>query len=106
MLIRVLGFDLSAMAKDVYDDAVVDVVGPQTVVSEPVVIKVCLRSRLPVASSHHLPTGPLPWQHYCQAARLLVSIQACLDLRPPHQSALLRPLFRYLLHVYRGAHPS
>ncbi|RDX48838.1 protein arginine N-methyltransferase [Lentinus brumalis] len=35
----VYGFDLSAMATDVYDDAVVDVVGPETVVSEPVVIK-------------------------------------------------------------------
>ncbi|KAI0693848.1 protein arginine N-methyltransferase [Cerioporus squamosus] len=35
----VYGFDLSAMATDVYEDAVVDVVGPETVVSQPVVIK-------------------------------------------------------------------
>ncbi|CDO72229.1 hypothetical protein BN946_scf184970.g81 [Trametes cinnabarina] len=35
----VYGFDLSAMAKDVYDEAVVDVVGPETVLSDPVVVK-------------------------------------------------------------------
>ncbi|KAI8986156.1 S-adenosyl-L-methionine-dependent methyltransferase [Trametes punicea] len=35
----VYGFDLSAMAKDVYDEAVVDVVGSETVLSEPVVVK-------------------------------------------------------------------
>lgn len=35
----VYGFDLSAMGTHVYDDAVVDVVGPRTVVSRPVVVK-------------------------------------------------------------------
>ncbi|KAL1937804.1 hypothetical protein VTO73DRAFT_12823 [Trametes versicolor] len=35
----IYGFDLSAMAKHVYDEAVVDVVGPQTVLSEPVPVK-------------------------------------------------------------------
>ena len=35
-----LGFDLSEMGTNVYDDAVVDVVGPDTVVSQPVVVKV------------------------------------------------------------------
>ncbi|TFK48794.1 S-adenosyl-L-methionine-dependent methyltransferase [Heliocybe sulcata] len=35
----VYGFDLSAMAKDVYLDAVTDVVGPETLVSEPCMIK-------------------------------------------------------------------
>ncbi|KAI1788889.1 protein arginine N-methyltransferase [Ganoderma leucocontextum] len=35
----VYGFDLSVMGTHVYDDAVVDVVGPQTVVSQPVVVK-------------------------------------------------------------------
>jgi hypothetical protein len=34
------GFDLSAMSEHVYDDAVVDVVGPESLVSEPFVIKV------------------------------------------------------------------
>ena len=34
------GFDLSEMGTNVYDDAVVDVVGPETVVSHPVVVKV------------------------------------------------------------------
>ena len=29
------------MATDVYEEAAVDVVGPSTVVSEPIVIKVC-----------------------------------------------------------------
>ncbi|KAI0329044.1 S-adenosyl-L-methionine-dependent methyltransferase [Cubamyces sp. BRFM 1775] len=35
----VYGFDLSAMGKDVYDEAIVDVVGSETVLSEPVVVK-------------------------------------------------------------------
>ncbi|KAI0354833.1 S-adenosyl-L-methionine-dependent methyltransferase [Trametes cingulata] len=35
----IYGFDLSAMAKDVYDEAVVDVVGGETVLSEPAVVK-------------------------------------------------------------------
>ncbi|KZT63364.1 S-adenosyl-L-methionine-dependent methyltransferase [Daedalea quercina L-15889] len=35
----VYGFDLSAMGKDVYDDAIVDVVGPETILSEPCTVK-------------------------------------------------------------------
>ncbi|KAI0642918.1 S-adenosyl-L-methionine-dependent methyltransferase [Trametes meyenii] len=35
----VYGFDLSAMSKGVYNEAVVDVVGSETVLSEPVVVK-------------------------------------------------------------------
>ncbi|KAI0698154.1 S-adenosyl-L-methionine-dependent methyltransferase [Cytidiella melzeri] len=35
----VYGFDLSTMAEDVYNDAIVDVVGPESVASEPFVIK-------------------------------------------------------------------
>ncbi|TFY63817.1 hypothetical protein EVJ58_g3025 [Rhodofomes roseus] len=35
----VYGFDLSAMGTDVYDDAIVDVVGPETVISEPCTVK-------------------------------------------------------------------
>ena len=34
------GFDLSAMAAELYDDAIIDVVGPHTMLSEPYVIKV------------------------------------------------------------------
>ncbi|TFK40493.1 protein arginine N-methyltransferase [Crucibulum laeve] len=35
----VYGFDLSAMADDLYDDAIVDVVGPETMLSTPFAIK-------------------------------------------------------------------
>lgn len=35
------GFDLSAMGEEVYLDAVVDVVGPESLVSDPCAIKVC-----------------------------------------------------------------
>ncbi|KAJ7205187.1 protein arginine N-methyltransferase [Mycena pura] len=35
----VYGFDLSTMAQDVYDDAIVDVVGPDTLLSEPYTVK-------------------------------------------------------------------
>ena len=34
-----IGFDLSAMAEEVYEDAIVDVVGPETVVSSTAAIK-------------------------------------------------------------------
>jgi len=35
----VYGFDLSTMANSLYDEAIIDVVGPDTIVSEPYVIK-------------------------------------------------------------------
>ncbi|KAI0823963.1 S-adenosyl-L-methionine-dependent methyltransferase [Trametes gibbosa] len=35
----IYGFDLSAMAKNVYNEAVVDIVGPETLYSTPVVVK-------------------------------------------------------------------
>ena len=35
------GFDLSTMAGSVYDAATVDVIGPDAMISEPYVIKVC-----------------------------------------------------------------
>ncbi|KAH9850155.1 S-adenosyl-L-methionine-dependent methyltransferase [Lenzites betulinus] len=35
----IYGFDLSAMAKNVYNEAVVDIVGPETLYSAPVVVK-------------------------------------------------------------------
>lgn len=38
---RSLGFDLSSMADALYDEAIVDVVGSDAVVSEPYVLKVC-----------------------------------------------------------------
>ena len=45
VLTHLQGFDLSAMSSDVYEDAIVDVVGPETLVSEPCVIKVSSDSR-------------------------------------------------------------
>jgi protein arginine N-methyltransferase 3 len=39
--IGVVGFDLSVMADGLYDEDIVDVVGPDAIVSEPYVIKVC-----------------------------------------------------------------
>jgi protein arginine N-methyltransferase 3 len=35
----VYGFDMSTMADDLYDEAIVDIVGPETMVSEPQIIK-------------------------------------------------------------------
>ena len=42
----VYGFDMSAMAEDLYEDAIVDVVSPESLVCEGVVIKVRFRSPL------------------------------------------------------------
>ena len=36
----VIGFDMSAMKEEVYGEAIVDIVKPETLVSEPVIIKV------------------------------------------------------------------
>lgn len=41
VLKQTLGFDLSTMADGLYDEAIVDVIGPDALVSEPYVIKVC-----------------------------------------------------------------
>lgn len=49
------GFDLSAMSTDVYEDAIADVVGPETMASEPYVVKV----RLTLNYVHCLLTGSL-----------------------------------------------
>lgn len=35
------GFDMSAMKEEVYGEAIIDIVKPETLVSDPVVIKVC-----------------------------------------------------------------
>jgi hypothetical protein len=35
-----IGFDLSVMASNIYEDAVIDVVTPESMVSDPVVLKV------------------------------------------------------------------
>jgi type I protein arginine methyltransferase len=42
----VYGFDMSAMSKEVYNEAIIDVVGPDTVLSEPQMIKVSNQSSL------------------------------------------------------------
>lgn len=42
MLTKLSGFDLSIMGEKLYDEAIVDVVGPDSLVSAPVSIKVCL----------------------------------------------------------------
>ena len=36
-----IGFDMSAMKEEVYGEAIIDIVKPETLVSDPVIIKVC-----------------------------------------------------------------
>ena len=51
------GFDLSTMADSLYDEAIVDVIGPDTIISEPYVIKVCHSlPYLPVIGAKHRRT--------------------------------------------------
>jgi hypothetical protein len=47
------------MSEDVFNDAVMDIVGSDTVMSEPYMIKV--RSQIPTLSRAHARTGYLPW---------------------------------------------
>jgi hypothetical protein len=42
LTVRLPGFDLSEMAKDVYEDAIVDVASAESMVSDPIVLKVSL----------------------------------------------------------------
>ena len=37
---RTIGFDMSAMKAEVYGEAIIDIVNPETVISDPVIIKV------------------------------------------------------------------
>jgi type I protein arginine methyltransferase len=46
-LIIVLGFDLSVMADEVYDDAIIDVVPPADLLSDPLIIKVMEHFAIP-----------------------------------------------------------
>ena len=96
------------MGGHVYNDAIVDVVGPQTVVSQPVVVKVRQRSPIAANGCSQLPSyqGPAPARDHAQTARLLLSLQADLDRLAAHQSARLRPLLRHLLHQHPGPHPG
>lgn len=43
----VIGFDMSAMKEEVYGEAIVDTVKPETLVSDPVIIKVCQSTKIP-----------------------------------------------------------
>ena len=49
------GYDLSTMAAEVYDDAIVDVVSPDTLIADTVQVKVSPVSYLPVSQRSHRP---------------------------------------------------
>jgi hypothetical protein len=62
----ITGLDLSVMSEDVFNDAVMDIVGSDTVMSEPYMIKVRLQIlTLPRA---HARIGYLPWGRHSQTA--------------------------------------
>ena len=43
---RAVGFDMSAMKGEVYGEAIIDIAKPETVISNPVIIKVCESTKL------------------------------------------------------------
>jgi len=97
------GFDLSAMATDLYDDAIIDVVGPHSMLSEPYVIKVAkagLQSSLNTWTNR-LAAGSCPWRNYAAPVGLLVVLYTGLNCRETVKGQRLRTLFRHLLQSNR-----
>lgn len=100
------GFDLSTMAGSLYDEAIVDVVGPDAIISEPYVIKVRhLASSRPTIRLINLQGSP-PKQHNYPPTRFLLPLQPDRKRHtPPNQNQSFRALLRYLLQQYRRPRP-
>ena len=104
LLLVVSGYDMSPMAEGVYDEAVMEVVGGDTVLTDAALIKVCpsnLTTLQPFSqlsfigyqSSQSNPTKPL----------FLHPLHCNGHLRAPHSRTRLPPLFRRLHHHRRRA---
>ena len=99
------GLDMSVMAGSIYDEAIVDVVGPQSLLSEPAVVKV----KCPLFHNYgHIshPTGPLPRRHHPRPTRLRLHLPTGRHQRQAHQSPRPRALLRHLLLHHTRTHPS
>ena len=69
-----LGFDLSIMANDLYDEAIIDVVGPETLLSKAYPIKVSLGfCCYPKRPDHNL--GSHTQRYHCTATGFLIVFQ-------------------------------
>ena len=96
---------MSPMADEVYDDAIVDIVGPETLVTEPVIVKVRASASIFPSSHLWLSTGHRHLLRHFQAAQLLRAIYTHINNAAAHKRALLRRV------LYRGwpervrAHP-
>lgn len=69
-----VGFDMTAMSEGSYDEAIVDIVGPETVASEPFVVKVssyCVPSKF----LDSLVSGSHSWRDNHSPARIHVRFQ-------------------------------
>lgn len=53
----VIGYDMSAMKEEVYGEAIVDTVKPETLVSDPVIIKVCQSTKIPSFLPSNAPSA-------------------------------------------------
>lgn len=62
----ITGFDLSVMGEDVFNDAVMDIVASDSVMSDPYMIKV--RLQIPTLSRAHTRTGYLSWRRHDKTA--------------------------------------
>ena len=73
-----IGFDMSAMKEEVYGEAIVDVVKPGTLVSEPVIIKVRRNKKM---YGHSLPI-PFPPVGHIRPGRTIPSAQLPIIILP------------------------
>lgn len=86
------GFDLSEMGHDTYNDAIIDVVSPESVLSEPYLLKVRLHFVPPfLAYMIHSSGSPSP-NHHCPPTRVYVPVFTHLDLAYAHQNPRARAL--------------
>lgn len=79
------------MAHSIYEDAIIDVVSPESVVSEPYLLKVRLHL-LPFLISMTHPSGSPSPNHYVPSTRVYNPILAHFDLTHAHQNPRSRAL--------------
>jgi hypothetical protein len=100
------GFDLSVMTKDLYAEAITDIAGPETMLSEPCVVKVGLYILSLGAMCHTIFAGPLPTAGHATPARFYLPVFSGIDNGTSSEGLGVCGLFRHILQRDRGPHTT
>ena len=102
-----IGFDMSAMKEEVYGEAIIDIVKPETLVSDPVIIKVCrtvkTSSHPPNEPSSPFHTGHIHPRRTTASTQLPILLLSRLHLNKTHKNPHLRAVLRHILLPARNA---